>query len=1324
MICPFCQNEISEELKKKARCPYCYPDGLDAASDEGGMEAITREVRSESYPDRSANDQPSQKKNEGELRQTLSCHGMTSRNGDIVSFETLNTEDKYVPESTPSAQCEFTEQFPGYSMKGEIGRGGFGSVHLARDKTARRDIALKTFNPAQKGSSLTIFRGRFLEEARITAQLQHPGIIPIYTIACDTAGNYFYTMRPVKGEALSMVLTRLKEGDVRTEQHYSQRYLMQILISVCKTMRFAHDHGVIHRDLKPSNIIVGNYDEILVIDWGLAKVIGQATQLSQEDTPEISAFYGDVWAQYQRDVETERADDESRFQVTVEGQIMGTPIYMSPEQVRGTVKEIDFLSDIWTIGVILYECATLRLPFSGAKLDMILHQILHEDPPHPAIANPGHRVPAELADIIKRCLQKDKKDRYQSIRELLLDLERWYEGIAPWRLTEQFDFSILPDGKPEGLTITHGIWEIRDGILCAPEYGGILTCQKIEGDVRIEVDARVLRSDNGEISLLLSAPDPDKSQFFFDGYVMRVLSDGTTKVNIHKGNVDLITRSCDLDLGSWQTVAAERIGNTVRIERDGVELLKYRDFFAMKGQRTGLLSMAPGLRIKGLRVYTRGSSIVLSCLDLAQSYHDKGMIPEAQDSYRQIYSDHADREEGVEALFRAGLLDLERAKTIDRNTETALYEKLLDDARGLFDRVEQSFFAPLGLLGKAIVHEHRGELDREINELLRAFREYPDYDTIHVIPERLRVRGHVWKWEYIIASDDLVAGIERILQTHLPAVPNQTPLKGLPLDMLSLSAAITSIDGLKGLDLKILNLSQTRVENLEPLQGMSVTTLSLPRTVSDARVLKDLHLKALDISLSTIPDIRPLSELPLKHLALPANIADISCLKKLPLEHLDMFNTCVEDIRVVSELPLKLVRLPRSLAQIPPLKNPDLDFLQIPAHVTDISGLRGMRLRGIDLRESLVSDLKPLQGMELGFIGLPSSVHDISALSGMPLRSLDLFHTDVNDLTPLQTMPHLKYLNIYPGNLSQGWATIVHSLKDLKILTCDEWFTSGLPRDFWHLYEAGQLEGSRQAVSELNAHRRTFTNSQGIPLRWVPPDVYLMGSPLHEPGRESREKQHFVCLSRGFYMSTMLVRVCDYEAFVRATGYRTDAEKEGWAYTKNGKKIGRTEGANWRTPGFDQSPNQPVVCVSWNDAVAYCEWLSTHEKRPYRLPTESEWEYSCRAGTETPFSGDLEQICWSGDNSDDRTHEVCQKQSNAWGFYDMHGNVWEWCLDWYGEYPPGFSIDPNGPDTGNYRIHRGGSWFYLPVRCRSAYRSYFYPSGRASIRGFRIVAES
>lgn len=1310
MHCPFCGNEISDRELHYPKCPYCNPEISN--SDRSPKYQNTESALFSEYDEPSGDAAITDEKRSSTRTETLSHETVSISSSVAITDSSSKHPGQFHP-----------EQFPGYGVKGEIGRGGFGSVLLAQEHATRRDIALKTFNPLHSKQSTSNIQTRFLDEALITAQLQHPGIIPIYTISQDSSGHYFYTMRPVEGEALNEILARLKAGESVTAEKYTLRSLIQILTSVCKTMSFAHDRGVIHRDLKPSNIIVGSYGEVLVIDWGLAKIIEKAAPFRDDENFEQRGPFAEVWASYQRELKTTRTDGGPDSQATREGHIMGTVSYMSPEQASGKIDELDHRSDMWSIGVILYECATLYLPFHSSRIEQILHRIIAEEPQPAFKANPHRRVPVELSEIVMRCLRKRKEERFASLNELVIELERWLAGIAPAKLIEEYSFSEFPNGPPVSLRITHGHWEVKDGILCGCDFGGLLTAQEIQGDMRIEVDAWVKEGEKGEISLLISAPNPEKSNFFYDGYVMRIISGDTTRTNIQKGNISVVHRTYGFSVHELQTIAAERIGTNVRLERNGQELLRYVDFFPLKGNRTGILSMGSGLRISAIRVYSMSSNLTLSCLDLAKSYHDNGMLDLANNYYTTIYHHHPDREEGVEALFRSGLLCLERFHLCDPLQDKEQMDFLLDTAAQAFKRVESSFYGPLGVLGIAMIYEIQEQYENEINELLRAYRDFPGYDTLPAITERLRIRGYVLEWETPLPSKELRLGIEKVLRAFGPDFANPCPLKGIPIDALELSEEVTDIAGLRGVELVAVNLSRTRIEDLNPLSEMPLKWLSLPPQIEEIEALENVPLEAIDLSLTSVHHFSSFRCSHLKYCDLPVGLKEIRPLKGQPLEYLDLSRTAVQNIDVISAMPLKVLHLPGDLESIPRLECPELQFLQIPDKIVEIKGLRDVPLRGIDLQHSVVSDISPLREMELEYINLSHRVSDISPLEGKKIRTLNLFHTRVTNLDVLRTMSHLKEISLYPPALPKGWEEIIGGLPELHLITTDDCFSPCSPSEFWHLYRNGELSKSRDDLIQLGLDRLTCCNSYGIEFRWVSSGVFLMGSPLHEIGREPAEKLHFVCINSGFYISTAPVRVCDFSAFVLDTGYRTSAEKAGWAYTSEKLRMVRRNGCSWRVPGIEQSADHPVVCVSWFDAIAYCQWLSRKEGRHYRLPTESEWEYCCRAGSRSPFHGDVDKVCWSVENSDFTTHPVKQKEKNKWGLYDMHGHVIEWCSDWYGPYPDGFAVAPAGAENGLGRVIRGGSWDNVPTLCRAASRDLCPPQNSYACIGFRVVLD-
>ncbi len=248
----------------------------------------------------------------------------------------------------------------------------------------------------------------------------------------------------------------------------------------------------------------------------------------------------------------------------------------------------------------------------------------------------------------------------------------------------------------------------------------------------------------------------------------------------------------------------------------------------------------------------------------------------------------------------------------------------------------------------------------------------------------------------------------------------------------------------------------------------------------------------------------------------------------------------------------------------------------------------------------------------------------------------------------------------------------------------------------------------REEVQEITGEVKSFTNSYGMEFIYIPPGTFMMGSPINEFGRDKDEKQHRVTLTKGFYMQV------------------TEVIQGHWMAVMG------------NSPSYISNcgDNCPVKDVSWDDAQKFVRQLNQLEgENNYRLPTEAEWEYACRAGSTTAFANGviselecgydprLDAIGWYCGNVIKKTHPVAQKNPNAWGLYDMHGNVFEWCQDWYGDYPSGSVTDPTGPLNGSYRVFRGGGLNFGARLCRSADRLSFTPGYRLNYIGFRILSE-
>lgn len=250
---------------------------------------------------------------------------------------------------------------------------------------------------------------------------------------------------------------------------------------------------------------------------------------------------------------------------------------------------------------------------------------------------------------------------------------------------------------------------------------------------------------------------------------------------------------------------------------------------------------------------------------------------------------------------------------------------------------------------------------------------------------------------------------------------------------------------------------------------------------------------------------------------------------------------------------------------------------------------------------------------------------------------------------------------------------------------------------------------------------------QGIDFVLIKAGTFIQGSPAGEAGRENDEIQRSVTLSQDYYMSAKPVSVGSFDAFVRETHYRTEAERgpSGGFGVENGK-LAQRKAFTWRNPGYPQTDEHPVVIVTWNDAQAFCQWLTKKINREVALPSEAQWEYACRAGTTgARYAEPLDAVAWHRGNSDGIASVLGAKQANAWGLHDCYGPVWQWCEDFYAPYGEGNVTDPKQllAPSGDKprRVLRGGSFLSDASHSRSAERYRADAQSRNADNGFRVI---
>ena len=353
----------------------------------------------------------------------------------------LSETDKDLPKHVKNGFMRYRDFQP-------LTQGGEAILRTCVDENLGRVVVMKTLQP--QFQNLETYQKRFLREARVTAQIPHPATIPVYELSRDADGNAYFTMKKLGGRDMSDILDQIAASHQPTVDQYPVENLVNVLIHAAQCLAFAHDHGVVHRDMKPANIMIGDYGEVMVLDWGLAKV------WDMEDNDDVDQL-----------IRSGKQVISGRL--TGRGDVQGTPFYMSPEQAVET-GDVDGRSDIYSMGIILFEVLTGDSYMSGKNFKEIKRKLLEVPPREPIRVAPKKNISPELNAICVKALQRQPQDRYQNMSLLVDDLRAALLGNPVSAYKEPLLGTLLKWRKRKIFSVASVVWMLAGaGIVVAVE---------------------------------------------------------------------------------------------------------------------------------------------------------------------------------------------------------------------------------------------------------------------------------------------------------------------------------------------------------------------------------------------------------------------------------------------------------------------------------------------------------------------------------------------------------------------------------------------------------------------------------------------------------------------------------------------------------------------------------------------------------------------------------------------------------------------------------------------------------------------------------------
>ena len=790
-----------------------------------------------------------------------------------------------------------------YVKKETIGKGGMGEIVLCVEQNVRREVAMKRLLPTAAKHARQ--RARFVQEAQVTGQLEHPNIVPIHELGRDEQGAIYFTMKLVKGRSLAEILTAARDGEVT----HSLGEMLQIFLKVCDGVAFAHSRGVIHRDLKPANIMVGDFGEVLVMDWGIARILGR-DDIADEDT-----------------VQSNRQDASLPALHTMAGSVMGSPQYMPPEQAAGQIDKIDHRSDIYSLGAILYEILTLKRPFEGPDARAIVTKVIEGNIQMPERRAPGRDIPRELSAVAMKCLARFRSKRYESVPELQRDVRLYLEGRS---------VSAAPDTFAQALV---KLIRRNKGISVSIAAAAVILIAVVSVAF-IRVTGAMQRAISGE-QKAVTAQQQQRATAWAASKRLAMQAIRAAETGRWDEADRRVTDAETVALRSpWGPYARGMFASTNKDYPAAADLFRKALTFdpahpESKAALSETLARVGDLdQAQKLLAGAGGLTDWRAMLKAGQTLYEAERWKDSMVVFKRALDLMAETKDASKGLRVATVKGVQ--EKITRARAKALCIGFAEEIKGLdpkeqIKRVE----AKLGEISGKEMKIPDVEIKIENGEWIQAG--FPHRGTPFLDPLRgLRLQS--LKIANTLTGDlEPLKGMPLIyLNSSSTRVSNLRPLEGMPLKMLYCRGTrIIDLSPLRGMPLTILDCSLTRVSDLSPLKGMGLKELRIHETnVADLTPLKGMHLEKLQVGVTKVKDLGPLKDMPLESLDCHRTpVSDLNPLKGMALETLFITDTKVTDLTPLTGMKLK-------------------EFCFTPGNITKgieiVRGMKSIRQIGID----------------------------------------------------------------------------------------------------------------------------------------------------------------------------------------------------------------------------------------------------------------------------------------------------------------------------------------------------------------------------------------